>query len=203
MRKFGMLMVSGALIMTSVAWVEGQIVLQPGGGGKGGFGGGQKSPLTLLNRDDVKKELDVTQEQLDKLPPEVMVAISKVLSDKQFKRFKQIDLQQRGNSAFKDGAVQKELKMTDDQTKNITNLLADADKEIKDLTPKFGGGKGGKGTDFKAALEKIATVNKDTKEKIFGVLTKDQRKTYRELVGEEFKFQQPNFGKKDAKKDTE
>ena len=203
MRKFGLLVVSGAVILMSVAWVEGQP-----GGGKGGFGGGKASPLTLLNREDVKKELNLTEAQLDKLPPEIIKAIKSVLDDTQFKRFKQIELQQRGNNAFKDEALQTALKMTADQKKSVSSLLEDSDKEIKDLQPKFG--KGGKGTDFKGALEKIENVRKESKEKIFGVLTKDQRKAYRDLIGDEFKFTQPNFGglgKKDAtpekKKDQE
>jgi hypothetical protein len=197
MRTIGMLVISGALILMSVAWVEGQIVIP--GGGKGGFGGGPQSPLSLLNRSEVKKELNVTDEQLEKLSPEVMAAIAKVLDEKQFKRFKQIDLQQRGNNAFRDVAVQKELKFTDDQKMSIVSLLNDSDKEIKALMPKFGAG--GKGTDFKAAFEKIDNARKETKEKIFTVLTKDQRKTYREMIGEEFKFQQPGGGQK--KKDAQ
>jgi hypothetical protein len=190
MRKFGLLAVSGALILMSVAWVEGQQ------GGNKGNPFQQTSPLFLINREDVKKELDITQEQLDKLPAEVMVAISKVLDQKQFKRFKEIDLQQRGNNAFKDTAVQKALNMTDEQKTNITSLLTDSDKEIKDLRGK--GGKGGKGG---GTTEKVDTIRKETKEKILGVLTKEQRKTFRELVGEEFKFQQftfPGTKKKDA-----
>ena len=200
MRKFGLLVVSGAVILMSVAWVEGQP-----GGGRGVIGGGKASPLTLLNREDVKKELNLTEAQLEKLPPEVLKAIKNVLDETQFKRFKQIELQQRGNTAFKDETLQTALKMTADQKKSVSSLLEDADKEIKDLQPKFG--KGGKGTDFKSALEKQENVRKEAKEKIFGVLTKDQRKTYRELIGEEFKFATPTFGKKDAtpdkKKDVE
>src|SRR5437660_887224 len=127
MRKFGMLVVGGAVILMSVAWVEGQIV-QPGKGPItiGGQFGGPQSPLTLLNRTDVKKELKVTDEQLEKLSPEVMAAIAKVLDPDQFKRFKQIDLQQRGNNAFKDAAVQKELKISSEQKTSIASLLADS-----------------------------------------------------------------------------
>ena len=206
MRKFGLLVVSGAVIMMSVAWVEGQP-----GGGKGNFGGGKTTPLTLLNREDVKKELNLTEAQLDKLPPEILKAIKNVLDDTQYKRFTQIELQQRGNNAFKDEKLQTALKMTAEQKKSIGSLLEDADKELKDLLPKGGGGgKGGKGGDFKAALEKMENVRKEAKEKVFGVLSKDQRKSYKELIGDEFKFTQTNFGgagKKDAtpdkKKDQE
>ncbi len=211
MRKIGAFLACGALLLMSVAWVEGQQEKkQPGGGGGFGRGfGGATNPYTLLISADVKKEIDVTEEQLEKLPDEMMVAIAKVLNEKQFKRFKQLYLQKKENAAFKDPAVQKELKMTDEQKKNIATLLADQTKELADLAPKGGAGgfKKGGGGDFKANQEKMETVRKDTKEKIYTVLTKEQRKAWRDMIGEEFKFTTGGgfgggFGKgKDAKKD--
>lgn len=207
MRKFTAFLACGALLLMSVAWVEGQQEKKQGGGG-GGFGGmfgrgGPTNPYDLLVRADVKKELDVTEDQMDKLPDEVMVAISKVLNEKQFKRFKQLDLQKKQNAAFKDAAVQKELKMTEEQKKNILTILADETKEVGELMPKGGGGFGkkGGGGDFKGTQEKIETIHKDAKEKIYMVLSKDQRKTWRDMIGEEFKFTQGfgfggGFGKK-------
>ncbi len=213
MRKFSAFLTCGALLLMSVAWVEGQQEKKQGGGG-GGFGRGgfgPTNPYDLLTRSDVKKELDVTEDQMEKLPDEVMVAISKVLSEKQFKRFRQLDLQKKQNTAFKVGYVQKELKMTDEQKKNILTIITDESKEIAELMPKGGGfgkgGGGGKGGG-KETAEKIETVRKDAKEKIYTVLTKDQRKAWRELIGEEFKFTQQGFGGgfggkgKDAKKDA-
>jgi hypothetical protein len=203
MRKFSAFLACGALLLMSVAWVEGQQEKKQGagGGGFGGFGFGQPTnPYTLFMNKDVKKELDITDEQTEKLPAEVMVAVSKVLDEKQFKRFKQINLQTQKNNAFKDPAVQKELNMTDEQKKNILTIITDESKELADLMPKFGGG-GGKGGG-KDNAEKIETVRKDAKEKIYMVLTKDQRKTWRDMIGDEFKFTQGFGGKgKDAKKD--
>jgi hypothetical protein len=194
MRKYGLFLASSALILMSVAWVEGQ---QGGDKKKGGFGSGfggifggfgqRQSPLDLLNRDDVKKELDVTDEQAEKIPAEVMNAIAKVLNETQFKRFKQIELQKRGNHAFKDEGLQKALNMNADQKKSINSLLEDSDKELADLRKAAfkGGFKAGTGT------EKIDNATKETKEKIYTVLNKDQRKAYREMIGTEFKFAAP------------
>ncbi len=184
MRKLGLLLTVSIVILMSVAWVEGQ----QGDKKKGGFGGGggQQSPLNVLNRADVKKELAITDEQLEKLPAEVLVAISKVLSEKQFKRFKQLELQQRGNNAFKDAAVQKALNITDEQKKSVNTILDGSAKEIADLG--FGGfGKGGGNQD------KIAGIRKDAKEKINGILTKQQRSDWSDMVGEPFTFTQPTF----------
>jgi len=201
MRKLGWFIMCSIMILGSVTVVDGQF--QPGGGFGGFGGGGQQTPLNVLNRADVKKELDITDEQLAKLPAEVLVAISKVLNDKQFSRFKQIELQNRKNNVFKDAAVQTALSMTAEQKKSIGSILDDEAKEIAELQPKFGKGGGG---DFKGALEKQNNVRKESKEKIYTVLTKDQRKTFRELVGDEFKFTQ-GFGggakKANPKKDAE
>ncbi len=129
-----------------------------------------------------------------------MAVISKILSEKQFKRFKQLYLQKKENNAFKDTTVQKELKMTDEQKKNVASILADEAKEIADLAPKAGAGGKGKGKGgfggggFGADPEKVKSIHKDSKEKIYTVLTKDQRKSWREMIGEEFTFTAPAFG---------
>src|SRR5260370_5418151 len=180
--------------MMGGAGVEGQ----QGGGKKGGvfggiFGGGQQTPLNLLNRAEVKKELDLSDVQAEKLPAEVMVAISKVLNEKQFKRFKEIELQQRDVNAFKDKTVQKSLKVTPDQAKSINGLIDDSTKEIAEMF---------KGGFDKGTFEKIANARKETKDKVLAVLTKDQRKAWREMIGEEFKLQQPNFAGFGTKKDN-
>jgi hypothetical protein len=108
--------------------------------------------------------------------------------------------------------------MSDEQKKNIATILADETKELTDLAPKFGGGGKGKGggADFKGNQEKMETVRKEAKEKIYTVLSKEQRKSWRDLIGEEFKFTTGGFGggfggfgkgkdakdAKDAKKET-
>jgi hypothetical protein len=197
MRKMGLFLVGAMLLcFMSVTWVEGQ----PGQKGKGfgGFGG-QQTAVNLFNREDVKKELEITEDQAEKLPAEVMAAVGRVLSEKQFKRFKQIDLQQRGNNVFKDKTIQKQLKLTDDQVKNIGGVLDDTDKALSEIK----GGKGGFGGFDKESQEKRATIRKEAKEKILTVLSKDQRATYRDMIGEEFKFQQfgiPGKGKDLPKK---
>ena len=189
MRKIGFVISSSAVLLMAVALVDGQQP-QPKGGG-GGFGAFAPAPgtapLTLLNNKDVKKELDLTDEQLAKLPDEVLVAISKVLNEKQLKRFKQIELQQRGNRAFADSAVQTALKINDEQKKNIASILEDANKDLAEAAPKFGGfgGKGGGGGFGKGNNEKIDKINAEAKDKILTVLTKQQRKEWaRDLSAE-------------------
>jgi hypothetical protein len=201
MRRYGMLVTCGAVALLMCVMVsEAQV-----GGGKGKGGGraaragigGVDDPVALLRRADVKKELEVTDEQMEKLPGAVMKAVGEVLNTKQLARFKQLDLQKRGTGAFKDALVRKDLKITESQVKNIDEILADAGKEAKEIFKDAQDTK-----NLKGLQEKMTGLNKETKEKVFSVLTADQKKAYKELVGEEFKFEKggKGFGKKGADK---
>src|SRR5579864_2253672 len=116
MRRYGIfLSLSTVALLGFVLVSEAQV----GGGRKGGFGfgfgGGGNDPVALLRRADVKKELDLTDEQLEKIPGAVMKAIKEVLNDKQMTRFQQLDLQKKDIGAFKDTKIRKDLHITDSQ----------------------------------------------------------------------------------------
>jgi hypothetical protein len=184
-----------ALVLLSFGVMGGQ-AQQGGKKGKGfgfggGFGGGfnKNDPVALLNRADVKKELELSEEQSEKLPGAVMKAIATVLSDKQMKRFREIELQVRGNDAFvKDVELRKVLKITDSQTKDIDTILEDSKKEMAEAFKDAQG-------NFKEAQTKVEGIRKEAKEKVMAVLTSEQKKAYKQAVGEEFKFEK-GFGKK-------
>ena len=57
------------------------------------------------------------------------------------------------------------------------------------------------GGGFQAVQEKMTALDKETKEKVQAVLTPDQRKQWKQMIGEEFKLE-TGFGKK-KKKDAE
>ncbi len=189
MRKYGMLL-SGATLLTlglSMTWSQ-----QPGGGrfGGGGPGGGGANPLFLLQNKDVQKELGIDADELNaKLPEALNKALAGVLTEAQQKRFNQIVLQQKGTGAFRDAALQAALKISSEQKENIETILKDAAKERQEL---FAGGAGG--GDFKERFSKMQEMTKETNEKVYGVLTSDQRKAYKQMLGEEFKMTQPGFG---------
>src|SRR4051812_29590990 len=114
MRRFGIVLGTSAVALMAFSIIGSA---QTGGKGKGGFGGGGfgggfgggKDPFALLQRSDVKKELDLSEEQTEKLPGAAMKAVAEVLNDKQMKRFRQIDLQVRGTQAFvKDETLRKD-----------------------------------------------------------------------------------------------
>jgi len=185
MRVIGQSLVALAGAFVVVGLVGGQ---QPGGFG-GGFGGkgggfGNQDAVSLLRLDQVKKELGVTEEQVEKIPAAVLKALSGVLDEKQMTRLRQIELQQRGTQAFLDATVQKELKITPEQSGSIKTILDDSRKEQAEI---FAEAKGGGG--FGGLQEKMTALRKETTEKVQGVLSSDQRKAYKQLIGEEFKLE--------------
>jgi predicted metal-dependent peptidase len=192
MRKFGVFFGGGALLLVMLGVAGGQ---QPGGFGRGGFGGfggfgggGISDPIALVRNPQVRKELDISEEQIEKIPGAVSKALAEVLTDKQAKRLHQIVLQQRGSAAFKDPAVQKELKITDEQVRNIDTVLEDSRKELAEAF------KEAKGGNFQGVREKLQNMRKETNEKVLAVLSAEQRKAYRQMLGEEFKLEQRGFG---------
>ncbi|MEI7686392.1 MAG: hypothetical protein WCL32_15340 [Planctomycetota bacterium] len=152
----------------------------------GGGQGAGRDPIQLLSNASVKKELELTDEQEKALPEAMLKALSGVLSDKQYKRFKQIELQQRGSGAFVDPKVQEALKLNDAQKDSIKTIIEDSRKEMRDLLQGGGFGKG--------AGEKIEGARKEAMEKVTGVLSSDQKKSWREMTGDSFKVEMPAFG---------
>ena len=188
MRVIGQSLAAFAAAFVVVGLVGGQ---QPGGFGKGGFGGGFGAPqdaASLLRLDQVKKELNVTDEQVEKIPAAVLKALSGVLDEKQMTRLRQIELQQRGTQAYLDPQVQKNLKITPEQSTSIKTIVDDSRKELLEAQ------KEAKGGNFQGFAEKRNSIMKETTEKVELVLTGDQRKAYKQMLGEEFKLEMKGFG---------
>jgi hypothetical protein len=190
-------MIVMVLAVAALEITQGQA--QQFGGGFPAFGkGGQTNPLTLLAMPAVKMEIKLTEDQTAKVNEAVWAGLSKVLDADQLKRLRQIELQQKDYMAFTDPYVQKELKLNDDQKARLKEIVDDTAKEMIDLGKSFGGGGGkGKGAAAGGGGEKITSLMKETNVKCMSVLTKEQKRTWNEMLGE--KFEMPAFGK--GKKD--
>jgi hypothetical protein len=201
MRRLGIALGAFVAALVTVGLATGQVPF----GGFGGFGGGGgltsgQDPVGLLRLEQVKKELDVTDEQMDKIPAAVNKALKEVLNEQQHKRLRQIQWQLQGVNAYTDADVQTQLKLSAEQKENITNIIEDARKERRELAKDKGG-------DFKARGERFQAIDKEAKDKVAGVLTADQRKAFRQMTGDEFKLEFKGFGggnfKGFKKKDTQ
>jgi hypothetical protein len=162
----------------------------PGGFGMGKGGGGKGTNyFTLITNPAVQKELNATEQQMEKLTAAQLKALAEVFDAKQVKRLKEIYLQQRGMFAYLDADVKNELKITDAQTKSIKAAI---DAQAKEQQEMFQGGN----FDF----ERMQELQKTTTEKVEGALTAEQKAAWSKMTGA--KFDMPfGFGKK--KKDGE
>ncbi len=169
------------------AWAQ-----RPGGFG---FGFGQQDPISLLRRQEVRKELEIEADQekqieavqkeltteLDKSRKEItakyQAKVDKVLQPQQVERLQQISLQARGLAALTDPEVSKKLGLSESQVKDITAKREEGNKKIQELGP-FS----------RETFEKTQEIRQETNKAVLGVLSEEQQKKYETLKGKEFTF---------------
>jgi hypothetical protein len=192
------------LVVCLVGFATGQF---PGGGGGAGMAG-------LLMNKSVQQELKIDQAQADKLkeamdkvraenkdvfdkvrdknaPKEereearkkVTELNAKIMADvlkpEQFKRLKQINWQRQGVIAFSDPEVQKALNLTDEQKTHLRTIGEDLGKERAEIFKNAGDNR-------EEAMKKITALGKEKMESVAKLLTDEQKKAWKELVGEPF-----------------
>jgi membrane protein involved in colicin uptake len=189
---------------------------------RGGFGGGGSSAFLLMNS-GVQKELKLSDEQLEKakkfgeemrtkmgeqfrglqdlqgeertkkreeltkkLAEESEKALKDILKPEQIKRLHQISLQQRGMNAFTDEKVQTALKLSDEQKGKLKELADETRKAQGEIRQSAQGNR-------EEAAKKSAELRKSSMDKALGVLSDDQKKSWKDLTGEAFevKFERP------------
>jgi Spy/CpxP family protein refolding chaperone len=124
MRAWGRILGIAAVAAVCAGLAGGQPPFQ------GGFGKGKGGDyFTLLQNAQIKGELKLTDQQIEKLPAAALKALAEVLDQKQLARLREISLQFRGNAAYLDPEVKKELKITDDQAGKIKAALETQAKE--------------------------------------------------------------------------
>ena len=119
------------------------------------------------------------------------------LKPEQAKRFQQIEIQQKGLAAFNDAEVQKTLKITDKQKDEIAGQIKDVEKDRAEIMKDAQGDR----TKMQEARTKITELNTKATDKIISTLTDDQKKAYKELVGEKFEIKFDFGGGKGKKGD--
>src|SRR5262249_29146171 len=125
--------------------------------------------------------------------------LEQLLKPEQFRRFKQIALQQRGPFAFSDPDVAADLRLTPEQKEQVRAIQ---DEMMESGGPKLGpprgglwgpperpgdkpmfGPQGGKG---RGPFDRRADDWRRTRDKVLGVLTDEQKQKWQELTGELF-----------------
>jgi Spy/CpxP family protein refolding chaperone len=196
--------------------IVGLAMAQPPGGGAGRGMGGMRAAggLFLLRSPDVQKELKLTDDQKTKLEDAVKKqtekqqeqraamkeggfdkdkmqammkemtdaadkAVKEILNADQQKRLKQIGWQQIGSAAFTEKDVETALKLTDEQKDKIKGLNEEMRNDMREIFQSAGGNQ-------EEVQTKMAALRKETMEKAEGVLTNDQKKHFKELLGAKF-----------------
>lgn len=181
------------------------IAQPPGGGGGGGFGGrfgGGMGSMMILRNEQIQKELEIVDDQLQELEAigeemrdsfqgfremsederadrmreitaDFEKRVNEVLLPHQQKRLKQItsQFQTRGREgvagALTEGNLADELKITDEQREKLRKVGEEARAEMEEKTRK---------------------LREEMELKILDVLTDEQRRQYKELMGEPFEM---------------
>jgi hypothetical protein len=138
------------------------------------------NPVAMLSGEgDMKKQLELSR----KLTDEVVEGMGDTLKPEQVQRYKQLALQQAvelaGAGVFLDPELSKALKLTDKQKEDLKGIADDLPKKRQGL---FKDAKGG----FAEVFKKVATLNKESVDEAVRSLTDDQKKTWKEMVGQPF-----------------
>jgi Spy/CpxP family protein refolding chaperone len=174
-----------------------------------GPGGG----LFLLRLDQVQKELNLSDEQKEKIkelaknlmpgrPPEgqrpsredrqAMIEktrkkLAEILKPEQMERFKQIEIQVQGAAALMDPEVAKTLAITEDQKAKLKALRDEAGEKIRKIFDSMRDlspeEREAKRTENQ---EKMRQMQKEVMEKALAVLTSDQREKFEKMKGKKF-----------------
>jgi hypothetical protein len=111
------------------------------------------------------------------------------LKEDQVKRFHQVSLQAQGARAFSQKEVAEKLKLTDDQKKEIGELVTASGAQAREIFMNAGENR-------EEAMKQIAALNKETNTKVFALLKDDQKATWKEMTGDAFEytpvFRRPN-----------
>jgi hypothetical protein len=114
-------------------------------------------------------------------------AVKDILDEKQVKRFNELQLQQQGPLALARKDIADELKLTDEQKQKIVKIQTDMNEERRAAM---------QGVNFQEMSEeerakmmtKMQDMQKAAGDKVVAVLTDEQKKKWKEMTGEPFKF---------------
>jgi hypothetical protein len=155
---------------------------------------------------DERKEY---MEKMTKIAEESKKVVVSTLDEKQNKRLGQINYQMMGVRLFADKDAQAALKVTDEQKEKVKGIMEDFGKDAQELSrAAFQGFQpGGDREEMQKKMQemqkKMAALTKETEEKVMGLMTDDQKKAHKELLGEKADTSKfvPQFGRPMRKDD--
>ncbi|MEJ7636528.1 MAG: hypothetical protein WKF75_00700 [Singulisphaera sp.] len=134
----------------------------------------------MLRELKASERSDKEREYEDALNVEVSNSLADMLRPKQLRRFGQIELQWRGPAALNDREVRRRLELTDDQRREVARLDADSRREFQ--TPP-------RDDQVAETGARRIDLRKRGLEKFTALLSDAQKQTWKEMIGEPFKFE--------------
>jgi uncharacterized protein (TIGR03067 family) len=128
----------------------------------------------LTRAEKTLKIMDSIEKESDKVATDL-------LQPNQAKRFQQIKWQDSGLRVFQDPDIQTALKLEKDQKSQIDKILEDNFKQVQKLNLL------GDQTNLEEAAKKVVTLRKDAEKNLYGVLTEEQKRAFKTLLGPPFK----------------
>jgi hypothetical protein len=147
--------------------------------------GRYKDPFSGLDRLDASQRAARAQELSRNMNADLMKAYGGIFNDQQMNRFRQLDLQNRGFTAFSDPNVQKQLNLTDKQLAGIQRFSQQYNQQLQDITKSAG-------TNRDDAVRRYDTFRKDMQQRLNDILTPEQRKAWSQMTGDPYNFR-PDF----------
>jgi hypothetical protein len=138
---------------------------------------GQGSQFRDLSREEREKQLAERRANEQK-------QLQAILNTDQLKRYHQLQLQQQGLPALRDTTLQGELKLTEEQKTKVDGILREQSEAMRELRGSGGRGRGNRG----GPSPEIQELRKKTEQKLEAVLTDDQKKQWKEMLGAPFTF---------------
>jgi len=141
------------------------------------FGG-----LRDLPEEERRAKFEEMRGKLEATQKEMREQIYGVLMPHQVDRLKEINIQIRGPGALDDAEVAAELKITEDQKKQLIAVREEVGQKMREMFANRGEGRG---EDMRA---KFQEMQNQTIEKLLGVLTPEQRDQFEKMKGEKFEL---------------
>jgi hypothetical protein len=124
------------------------------------------------------------QEIMNKMQAEETKRVNEILEPAQQKRLRQVYLQQQGEAALAQPAVQEELKLTAEQKTKVGEIMRAQDEQRREIFQNSQG-------DREAAMAKMEALRKSTNEKLAGLLTEDQKSQWKAMLGTTLTLAEP------------
>jgi len=166
------------------------------------FAGRRQENPEELSEDERQAQREKMMKEFQERAKIMEEKIRAILEPKQFKRVKQIELQQMGAMAFTRPDVAQALKMTEEQKQEMKELFEDVQKKRQEIGQQTGalfqGFREASDEDREKMREKMEqfraqgeALNKETQQKAMALITDEQKGMLKNLMGEPFKLERP------------